>query len=151
MRAAEIKRTLSLEVPMLILYPNNYTQVVVTRPGTEPHILIEITHHKNGMLEIKHDKTDLIPSCISVFDDDLHRSKGQIMPVYTNGYIVYCEKCRRNFTEESIKDVETTLDRYDWSYRTNEHNTTFHNKEYKFKDIICLDCQSDIQDDNSTT
>ncbi len=69
------------------------------------------------------------------------------MPVYTNGYIVYCEKCRRNFTEESIEDVTTTLDRYNWSYRINELFTT----EYKFKDVVCLDCQSDTQDEDTTT
>ena len=63
------------------------------------------------------------------------------MPVYTNGYIVYCDKCRRKFTEESIKDVILTLDRYDWSYRVNENERI--PEEYRIKDIICLDCQAD--------
>ena len=73
------------------------------------------------------------------------------MPVYTNGYIVYCEKCRRNFTEEFIKGVETTLDRYDWSYQIHENKTTPYHPEYKFKDVICLDCQSDVRDNDPGT
>ncbi len=66
------------------------------------------------------------------------------MPIYKNGYIVYCENCRRNFTEENLQDVKTTLDRYNWSYRINKHNVALYNQEDQFKDIVCSDCQVDI-------
>ncbi len=75
MKAAQITRTLNLDVPLLRLYPGTYAQVVVTRPGEEPSILIEITHNKDGTLAIKHDKPELIPACVSEFDDGLFRGK----------------------------------------------------------------------------